>query len=179
VLPSGSFLAPCIDAAFPGQGNACGLALAGMLPLHCRDAKEQAGDEIPDRPRQVDLLGDDDHPYAPLAPVYQHIDPFAHVLRQPVQLPDHHGLHVSCEDGALQALQGRTLQGDGACVVLELLSGFIVVPRQPGFHFGALRVCLLVSAISCTAAGCRTMPWVAVIAGLCSSAGLLRAGAGL
>jgi len=57
-----------VQAALPGQGDAGGLALLGVLQFNLGNTTQQTGDEVPHRAAEVDLLRDRDHPHPGTSP---------------------------------------------------------------------------------------------------------------
>ena len=81
--------------------KADGLPFFRMLQFDFGDAEQNAGDHLPDRAAQVDLLRDGDNPDTAVAPVGQHIDAFLEVAGQPVEFPHHDGRDLTGEDRRL------------------------------------------------------------------------------
>jgi len=121
-----------VHTTFPGQGNASGLPLLGVLQFDLGDTKQQTGNQMPHRTVEVNLLCDRDDPYSTLAPICQHVDAFLEVAGQAVKLPDHNGGNLSGKNGGLQLLERFPLYGRPAFVILKPLHRFVPVTLEPG-----------------------------------------------
>src|SRR5205823_13088378 len=98
-----------VDASFSSQGNAGSLTLRGVLQFDFGNAEQQAGDQLPYRAAEINLLRYRDHPYSTLAPVRQHVHAFLEAAGQTVKLPHDNGVNFSGEDRGLQFLERSPL----------------------------------------------------------------------
>ena len=78
-------LAPGVNAAFFSQGN----------------AEKQAGNHMPNRATEIDLLCDRNHPYSELAPIGQHVDAFPKTADQAVEFADYNRCNFAGKDRGL------------------------------------------------------------------------------
>jgi len=96
------------------------LSFPAMLKLDLCEAEQDARHHSPNGPAHVDQLRHRHDPDPPLAPIGQHVDGVKLLPRDPVELPDDNGLDSPAEDGLLQSIECRPLQGLAGFLVLKL-----------------------------------------------------------
>jgi len=99
-----------VNASFLGYGDPSGLALTACLLFHFSDTEQDSGQHFPHRTVEVDLLRDGDNSQPSITPVGQGVDAIADTARQPIQLPNDHGLDLAGEDSGFKILEAWALQ---------------------------------------------------------------------
>ena len=72
-----------------------------MVQFDFGDAEKQAGNHMPNRATEIDLLCDRNHPYSALAPIGQHVDTFPKTAGQAVEFPDYNRCNFAGKDRGL------------------------------------------------------------------------------
>ena len=121
------------------------LPLSTVLQFDLSQPEQHARHHPPNRPAQVDLLGNDHHTNSTFAPVGQQANAFVLTPGNAVELPHDDGVNLAIKDRLLHPIERGPFERLAALAILEPLNvrRLDAVAGEPVTDLGLLAVVLL------------------------------------